>query len=85
MRTHHDVAIDENKKIYAVMREDDLVFWHMIPVPIVNDGVIVLSPDGKVDEKVLFYNLIKERLHLGCIIKIYWEILKPVPLMKIFY
>ncbi|MCK4794002.1 MAG: hypothetical protein KAV87_60305, partial [Desulfobacteraceae bacterium] len=59
MRTHHDVAVDEDKNIYAIAREDGLVFLHGVPVPILNDYIVVLSSDGKIKKKIYIYDLVK--------------------------
>jgi hypothetical protein len=86
MRVHHDVCVDENNNIYAIAREDGLVFWHRIPVPILSDYIAVLSPDGMIKKKIYIYNLMKEQFSLLNILKIYYcGILKPINLMRIFY
>ena len=51
VRAHHDVSFDEEGLIYAVAREDRLVFENGIPVPILDDYVLILSAAGEVKEK----------------------------------
>jgi hypothetical protein len=88
MRAHHDVSIDENKRIYAIGREDRLVFWHNIPVPILSDYILVLSPNGEPEKKIHLYDLMKKQtdlydlmkkqISLSQVIEIYFDlILKP--------
>ena len=71
MRAHHDVSIGPEGKIYALARENRLVFWHGIPVPILSDCIIVLSPDGKVEKKTHLYELLRDCFSLRAIVKIY--------------
>ncbi len=71
MRVHHDVSVGPEGKIYAVAREHGLVFWHGIPVPILGDCIVVLSPDGEIEKKTPLYELIRDRLSLRAIVKIY--------------
>ena len=85
MRVHHDICVDKNNKVYAIARRDDLVFWHGIPIPILSDYIAVLSPDGEIEKKVYLYDLVKQQVSLRQIIRIYWEILNPRTMMRIFY
>lgn len=71
MRVHHDVAVDENKKIYVLVHGDQLVFWNGIPVPILGDDIVVLSADGEIEEKIHIYPLVKEKVPLRTIVNIY--------------
>ncbi len=71
MRVHHDVCVAEKENIYAIAREDKLVFWHGIVVPILSDYIAVLSPDGKVIEKVWIYDQVKRHISLKTIVGIY--------------
>ena len=52
-------------KIYALSRENRLVFWHGIPVPILGDYITILSPDGNITKKIYLYDLVKERCQAG--------------------
>ncbi|MFH1754118.1 MAG: arylsulfotransferase family protein, partial [Candidatus Latescibacterota bacterium] len=84
MRVHHDVAVDDQGAIFALAREDRLVFWHGLPIPIVGDYIAVLSPDGVLQRKVHIYDLVQERIAPRKIAKIYCGgILKPINLIKL--
>lgn len=85
MRVHHDMSFDESRKIFAIAREDALVFWHWIPVPILSDYIVVLSPSGEIDRKVYLYDLLKEQIPPHRIVDIYKGILNPRTLMKILH
>ena len=71
MQVHHDVSVDPEGKIYAVAREHGIGFWHGIPVPILGDYIVVLSPDGEIEKKIHLYGLIKDHLSLRTIVKRY--------------
>ncbi len=75
MRAHHDVAVDEDGTIYALSRENRLVFWHGIPLPILSDCVVVLSPDGEIKKKIYIDDLVKEQFTLRTILKEYKPIM----------
>ena len=85
IRTHHDISVGENNKLYALAREDKLVFWHGIPVPILSDYIGVLSPDGILEKKVFFYDLLKDKVLLRHILKIHMGILNPENFIKVVY
>jgi hypothetical protein len=84
IRVHHDVCVDENKNIYAIAREDKLVFWCGIPVPILADYIAILSPEGKIKRKVYVYDLMKEYFSPHVLVEIYRAVLKPKNLREIF-
>jgi len=84
IRVHHDVCVGESKNIYAIAREDRLVFWRGIPVPILADYIAKLSPEGKIKKKVYVYNLIKEYVSSDAFLEIYRAILKPKNLRELF-
>lgn len=76
MSCHHDVCIDENKRIHVLTHKRELVFWHGIPVPIGNDYIVILSPDGKLEKKVSVFSLVKNHVPFSSIVKIYKGLLK---------
>ena len=71
MRSHHDVSIGPEGKIYALSRKNRLAFWHGIPLPLLSDCVVVLSPDGEIEKKQHMYELIRDRFSLSAIAKMY--------------
>jgi hypothetical protein len=85
MRVHHDVFVDEkNETIYVLAREDAIVFWHGIPVPILSDYIAVLSPDGSIKEKIYLYDLVKNQVKLSRIVKLYKGIFRFKEIAKFF-
>jgi len=85
MRCHHDVAIGAGGTVYALAREDEIVLWHGIPVPIIKDLVNVVSADGRLREQVSLYELAKEHVSPGRIASILKSILDPRTLGELIY
>lgn len=86
MDVHHDVCVDENKKICVLAQGHKVVFWHAIPVPIACNSIVRLSPNGRIEKKIYVYDLVKEHISGDRIIKIYGEflrILKPENVLRI--
>jgi len=76
LRVHHDVFPDEdNQTFYVLAREDGIVYWHGIPVPILSDYIAVLSPQNGVHRKIHLYELVKDHIKLSRIIRLYREML----------
>lgn len=71
MRAHHDIAIAENGDIYVLYRKDEIVFKYGIPLPILNDYVVILSPKGKLKNKISFYKILKEKFSYKKVVDIY--------------
>ena len=75
MRVHHDVWIGESGKIYVLGREEKLMFWHAVPLPVLSDYVAVLSSDGKLMEKTHLYRIVDKLIPFHKVIEIYAGIL----------
>ena len=76
IQIHHDITVSENGEICALVREYTLVFWRGIPVPMDDDYIAVLTPDGEIKRKIYFYELVKDQVPLRKIVKIYRGFLK---------
>ena len=79
IRAHHDIAIAENKDIYVLDRRDDVVFYHGLSMPILNDYIVVLSQDGKTKKEISLYKLLKKEITFDRFINIYLRIFLPKP------
>ncbi len=78
MRFHHDIAIVENEDIYVLARKEEVVFYYGVPIPILNDYIIVLSSDGKIKKEVSIYKMLKdENPFHGKFSKTYYNIIYP--------
>ncbi len=84
-RAHHDISIAGNNDIYILGRRDEVVFIFGLPVPILNDYIVVLSPDGEIKKEISLFKLLKQELSFNKVIKIYisiintenlWEVIK---------
>lgn len=85
LRVHHDVFPDKNKQLFYVLaREDAIVYWHGIPVPIVGDYIAVLLPDKGIERKIYLFDLLKARVKLRRIIKLYTGIFRFKEIVKFF-
>jgi hypothetical protein len=62
MRFHHDVALAENQDIYSLIREDDFIPYGDSSLPILNDYVVVLSPEGEIKRKISLFQVMKEEI-----------------------
>jgi hypothetical protein len=80
LRCHHDIAIDETKDLYVISREDEMVFSHGLPVPILNDYVIILSEDGETKKRISFFETLNTEIPLSEMAKIYCMLVSPVQL-----
>lgn len=71
MRFHHDIAVAENGEIYSIIREDDVVFHDGLEVPILNDSILVMSPDGLIKRKIPLFQIFKEDVPPSRLIEIH--------------
>lgn len=73
---HHDAYIGKDGKIHVLAKEYGLVFWHQIPVPICNDYIAVISPDGHILQKSYIYDFTKDQIAPSSIADIYKGVLQ---------
>jgi hypothetical protein len=83
MRSHHDIALADNGDIYTLSRKDELVFLSGLPVPILNDYLVVLSPDGETKKEISLFQVLKRKIPVDRVFHIYAHILNPQNLWKI--
>ncbi len=76
-RFHHDARFAKNGDVYALSRNDEIVIHHFLPVPILNDYVVVLSPTGQIKKKYSLFDSLKGYVGPGKISNIYKHLLKP--------
>ncbi len=74
---HHDIALAENEDIYVLTRNDEIVFSYGLPLPIHNDHILILSPDGTVKRRVNFFKVLKKEITFEKVIEIYQAIFTP--------
>ncbi|MDP2922462.1 MAG: arylsulfotransferase family protein [Candidatus Omnitrophota bacterium] len=71
MIAHHDIAISEEGDIYILSRNDKFIFKYGLPLPIVNDYIIIFSPAGKVKREIYLYDIFKTNISLQNVIQGY--------------
>lgn len=82
-RAHHDLHIASDGTIYTVSRKDAIVkMWGWVPVPILNDIVIVMGPDGKILDEISLTLPAREVIPAKMIGRIYRHMLHPKKLGK---
>lgn len=59
---HHDIAVAKNKDIYALAKNPEIVSHRGLPLPIINDYIIVLSADGKIKKELSLYKILKKEI-----------------------
>jgi len=82
-RFHHDVDIVDNGDIYTLARREKIVFCGLMPLPILDDYILLLSSDGRIKKSISIFKLLKNRLSPGTIAKIYSWILRPHTLVDL--
>ncbi|HWP92427.1 MAG TPA: arylsulfotransferase family protein [Thermodesulfobacteriota bacterium] len=83
MPFHHDIAIAQNKDIYALRRKEEMVFISGLPVPILNDYIVVLSPNGEIKREISLFKVLKKGVPFNVVTKIYLWIINPKNLWEI--
>jgi hypothetical protein len=85
IRSHHRFYPAENGDIYVVARKDSLVFYRGWPIPILEDYIAILSPDGKLTKEIRFYNSIERFFSQKRLMYIYRWIINPKNLIRIIW
>ncbi len=76
MRFHHDIAITESKDIYVLDRKGEVVFSFGLPILILNDYIVILSPEGKVKREINLFKVLRKKIPFSRILDIYGEIIE---------
>jgi len=59
---HHDLAVTENKDICVLTDGQEIVFHHGVPLPILNNYIVQLSPEAAVKEQISLFHLLQNEL-----------------------
>lgn len=84
MRVHHDISIAEDGTIYVLARKDELILDHGGILPLLNDYIFVLSPEGNLEKELSFYKIFKDKIPPDRVSKIRRWIIMPRTLLEIF-
>lgn len=69
-RFHHDFDVLENGDIIAICRRDDYVDYRNIKGIILNDYLLILSPDGEIKREISLFDVLKDEIPGETAIKI---------------
>ncbi len=76
-RPHHDFDLFEDGQIYSLARKDSVFLMAGLPIPILEDYIAVLSPEGKLTKEITFLSAIKNELSINRITRLFTCIVKP--------
>ena len=77
MRTHHEIVLAENQDIYTLTSREEMRFFDLLPVPVIDDYIVVLSPGGAIKKQISLFNLLHQELSSLNVIGIYSRIINP--------
>ena len=80
---HHDFYYSKNGTVFLISRKDNIRFFSGLPVPILEDYIAELPPEGQLKE-ISIFNAAKEYFSAESIFKIYCNLVSPKTLRKIF-
>ena len=84
MRFHHEISLAANGDIYAMARKDEIRFICGFPVPVLNDYIVIMSPDGIVKREISLFEAAKEYITSDKVLKLYRWITKSDNKKKLF-
>jgi len=76
MRFHHEISLAENGDIYAMARKDEIRFIRGLPVPVLNDYIVIISPDGIVKREMSLFEPAKDYITPEKVMEMYRWITK---------
>jgi hypothetical protein len=82
LRFHHDISLSDSGDIYAIARKDSFVVRHGLPFPLLQDCLVILSPDGKVRREIAVYPLVKAEMGDENFLRIYRWLQEPTSLQE---
>lgn len=77
-RFHHDLTVAENTDIYALGRKGEMVSISGIPIPIVNDYIYIISPEGEMRTEISLFEYFKSEFTYREALNVYRHILRYV-------
>jgi hypothetical protein len=81
-RAHHYFDLTSHETIYALTRKDSIMSYRHLPVPVLEDFIYVISPEGKPEFTIPFLPELKDSISLRAIWRIYSYMLHPVNMAK---
>ena len=62
MRSHHDLAVDEEGYIWSLINKDRVVKTSLAPMSILDNSIVVLTPEGKIIKEIPLYDILAHRI-----------------------
>jgi len=84
-RAHHDFDIRPNEQIYILTRKDSVMRWRFLPVPVLEDMIYVISPEGKYQKTIGFLEPLKKDIPPKTVLRLYCRMIHPLNLAKIMW
>lgn len=81
-RFHHEASLAENGDIYSLTRGTAWIPYKDIEIPILNDFLTIVSADGKIKNKISFYELIGNKIPTSKLEKLYSAVLANEEIQK---
>ncbi|MCX5701988.1 MAG: aryl-sulfate sulfotransferase [Candidatus Omnitrophica bacterium] len=76
-RAHHDVRISDSSDIYLLSRKDEIVWRSGIPMPILNDYIVIYSKEGEKKTEISLYKVLGQDVAFKYFLKSYYNVLQP--------
>jgi hypothetical protein len=70
LRFHHDLAVDDLGNIWSIINKDRIVMTSSAPISILDNSIVVLTPDGKIFKEIPLYELFRHRIPT----KTFWNV-----------
>lgn len=82
LRAHHDFHVADSDDIYVLARKDSMVFIKGLPVPILEDYIAVLSPEGALLRTINIFDSVKDHHSLKSTMLMYQRMAKPKAVIR---
>jgi hypothetical protein len=76
-RFHHDVAIGEDGGIYALTRKGEIVSIYGVPMPMMNEYIVIYSPTREITQEMSLYGMLKGSISPGLYFETYKHLFDP--------
>jgi hypothetical protein len=77
MRIHHEIVVADNQDIYTLTSREEVVRIDSLPVPLIDDYVVILSPEGVVKREISLFHVLERQLSALNVAAIYLQVINP--------
>ncbi|MFQ5512365.1 MAG: arylsulfotransferase family protein [Candidatus Krumholzibacteriia bacterium] len=82
---HHDIEVADNGDIYVLARKADVLRVYGLPVPVLDDYVVVLSPEREIKREISLYAVLRDRFPAAKTILSRYTYLMQLPYLRTLY